>query len=442
MNPLVLFSSIDRVRCRFGQHASSMDMLRSETRVIVAIGPANFGGIGRVSERLRTLASLGPAARLGLRATPRSRRWAYRPDLIDEDVTEVPAFPLHELDRVLTELSRSSSPEIPFRARLAGDYLLLDISHGLCDALLPLEVIGYLADPRPEAPLPRWATQDVTVHPLLPTLASWVVSHPRKVLDMVYGRIRPGKAGAFVAPAVGATVGPATHGDTTPWHRSPTVVAASSAVGFVDRIRQWRKDVGETASVSAIISTAVATSLARSGIRLSNSVTFLFDCRRYLPADAVVLGNFAAGLDFPSTDPTSRDQVQFALTSAIDKGRPIAAATLSSLKYQRTGSASGSTVGDRVDADPSAELIFSDLGRVRSLETVSWLSGETDRVFYGLSEPSRPESIVITTQQLGTVMYISASFHDNAFDPATVKAALDAVASSPLDLVTAQETPS
>ncbi len=61
-------------------------------------------------------------------------------------------------------------------------------------------------------------------------------------------------------------------------------------------------------------------------------------------------------------------------------------------------------------------------------------------MFYGLSEPARPESIVITTQQLSTVMYISASFHDNAFDPATVKAALDAVTSNPLELLDTQET--
>nr|WP_314144570.1 hypothetical protein [uncultured Rhodococcus sp.] len=408
--------------------------------MIAAMGPADFGGIGRVSERLHTLASLGPSARLGLRATPTSRRWAYRPDLITEDVTEIRAFLPHELDRVLTDLSRTRSPEVPFRARLAGDYLLLDISHGLCDALLPLEVLAYLADPRPEVPLPRWASRTVTSHPLLPTLASWVVSHPRKVLDIVYGRIRPGKAGAFVAPSTAENVCPTADGDTRSWRRSPTVAVSSSAVGFVDCIRQWRREVGESASVSAIVSTAVATALARSGIRLANSVTFLFDCRRYLPSDTVVLGNFAAGLDFPSTDPTSRDQVQFALTSAIDKGRPIAAATLSSLKYHRSGRALESTGVDRVGVEPSAELIFSDLGRVRPIEHASWSACEPDRVFYGLSEPARPESIVITTQQLSTVMYISASFHDNAFDPATVKAALDAVTSNPLELLDTQET--
>ncbi|MCZ4517895.1 hypothetical protein O4220_05145 [Rhodococcus ruber] len=442
MNPLLLSTTVDRVRRRDDSHASSLDMLRSETRVIVALGPADFGGIGRVKQRLRTLASLGPAARLGLRATPRSRRWAYRPDLIDEDVTEIPAFPLSELNRVLTDLSRTWSAENPFRARLAGDYLLLDISHGLCDAVLPLEILGYLADPRPDVPLPQWASQTVTSHPLLPTLASWVVSHPRKVLDMVYGRIRPRKAGAFVAPTPHGNVGPAPEGNTTPWRRSPTVAVSSSTAGFVDRIRQWRNEVGESASVAAIVSTAVATSLTRSGIRLAKSVTFLFDCRRYLPTDAVVLGNFAAGLDFPSTDPTSRAQLQFALTSAIDKGRPIAAATLSSVKYRRSGNTPGTAVADSVSTDPSAELIFSDLGRVQNLERVSWSPGEADRVFYGLSEPARPESIVITTQQLGSVMYISASFHDNVFDAATVEAALDSFTSNPLDLLNAQETPS
>lgn len=442
MNPLVLSAAVDRVRRRGDSHASSLDMLRSETRVIAVLGPADFGGIGRVTQRLRSLASLGPAARLGLRATPRSRRWAYRPDLIDEDVTEIPAFPRSQLNRALTDLSRTWSAETPFRARLAGDYLLLDISHGLCDAMLPLEILSYLSDPRPEAPLPQWASQTVTSRPLFPTLVSWVVLHPRKVLDMVYGRIRPGKAGAFVAPTPHGNVGPAAEDSTTPWRRSPTVAVSSSSAGFVDRIRQWRSEVGETTSVTAIMSTAVALSLSRSGIRLAESVTFLFDCRRYLPADSVVLGNFAAGLDFPSTDPTSRAQLQFALTSAIDKGRPIAAATLSSVKYRRSGNAWGLAAAERVDTDPSAELIFSDLGRVQNLERVSWSSGEADRVFYGLSEPAKPESIVITTQQLGGVMYISASFHDNVFDAATVEAALVSFTSDPLDLLNAQETPS
>lgn len=421
-------------RSRTTYRASAMDMLRSDSRIVCGLGPADFGGIERVRTRLTQLAAAGPAARLGLRVTPTSSKWAYDPARVCDDVVSAPATTGIDLEDRLTELSASSSADVPIRARLAGDYLLLDLSHGFSDAVLPIELYAYLADPAADPPLPPWATDRIVGNPLPRALAGWILHNPRKVVDIVYGKLAPGgSAEAGIADDV------VTH--HVPWTRSPAVATSTSPAGVPAELRAWRTQQLPDVSVTSILCASIATALSTRGTPVSDSAGFLFDCRRYLRARGTVLGNFAVGIDFEHLDPTAPTDLHTALTHAIDKGRPLASGTFSALRYLRTRRPLPAVASDTAPVSPDARLTFSDIGRVRRLESIAWLAEPEKRSFFALSEPAAPDSIVITTKQIDDAFHVSASFHDNVFDPRAVQAALDLAMSDPVGLLGAQEPP-
>ncbi|MDI9894391.1 hypothetical protein QM797_06590 [Rhodococcus sp. IEGM 1381] len=417
--------------------ASSLDMLRSDSRIVTVLGPADFGDLARVQSRVLALASIGPATRLGLRAQQSSAAWAFEPDRVVEHITEGPSVDHEQLAEELTEFAHESAAGIPVRIRLAGRYLFLDLNHGLGDALLPVDLFAYLADATPDAPLPAWAGNAVEGHPLRKSLLHWAVRNPRKVVDTIYGRVRPGTNSESAEPA--AVSDAASPTAFVPWTPSAAVAVAVTPAGTTDAIRRWRESHLPGASVSAVMCAAVSTAFVRTSFPVDRSAAFLFDCRRYLPPSTAVLGNFAAGIGFSDIDPTSAREVNDALSGAIDKGRPIASATISTIKYKRERRAVSGVFDDRVPVRPNVELMFSDVGRVRQLEQVSWIAQPADRAFFVIAAPGSPESMMITMETIDSVVFVSASFHDNVFDSQTVQAALDLVAADPLALLAPQE---
>ncbi|MDV6230453.1 MULTISPECIES: hypothetical protein [Rhodococcus] len=419
--------------------ASSLDMLRSDSRIVTVLGPADFGDLARVRSRVLALASIGPATRLGLRADQSSAGWVYEPERVVEHIVEGPAVDHEQLAKELTEFSHASVPEITLRIRLAGRYLFLDLNHGIGDALLPVDLFAYLADARPDAPLPAWASRAIDGHPLRKALLRWIVRNPRKVFDTIHDRVRPGPNPEYAATTDTAAPDTASPTACRPWAPSAAVATVVTQSGTTDAIRRWRESHLPGASVSAVMCAAVAAAFARTSLSLDRSAAFLFDCRRYLPPSTVVLGNFAAGIRFSDIDPTSAGEVHGALSGAIAKGRPIASATISTIKYKREHKAVSGVSADRVPVRPRVQLMYSDLGRVRQLEQVSWVAEPADRAFFVIADPGLPESVMITMETIGSVVFVSASFHDNVFDRHTVQAALDLVAANPLALLAPQE---
>lgn len=425
--------------------ASAMDMLRSGSRIICALGPADFGGIERVRSRLHRLAAAGPAARVGLRVTPASQTWEYKPELVCSDVIATAPIAADsntgdsntgaKVRELLVELSATASSEVPVRARLAGDYLLLDLSHGFGDALLPVELFAFLADGSPDPTLPEWAAGRTVRTPLPKALADWMLHNPRKVADVAYGKFRSRKPDSSLPEYEDSTRA------DVPWTRSPSVAAATSPAGTPSTLRAWRSEHLPDVSVTSILSASVATALTACGIKTAHSVNFLFDCRRYLHTDGIVLGNFAVGIEFHGIDPTSPTELHNSVTHAIDKGRPLAAGALSSMRYLWTRRALPSIGVRTAPESADAKLTFSDVGRVRQLESSAWLDEPGNCVFYPLSEPSLPDSIVVTSLQVRDTFHVTASFHDNFFDRDTVQSALDMALSDPIALLILQELP-
>lgn len=189
--------------------------------------------------------------------------------------------------------------------------------------------------------------------------------------------------------------------------------------------------------MTSLLCASIATALSTCGVSTSYSAGFLFDCRRYLRTDGVVLGNFAAGIEFDGIDPTSPTALHGSLTHAIDKGRPLAAGAISAMTYLRRRSPA--PVARTAPATADARLTFSDIGRVRQLENIAWADVPERSLFYSLSEPSIPDSMVITSKRIRDTFHVSASFHGNVFDRDAVQSALDIAMSDPVALLSPQE---
>ncbi|OZC49914.1 hypothetical protein CH289_17190 [Rhodococcus sp. RS1C4] len=413
--------------------ASAMDMLRSEGRIVCALGPADFGGIDRVKERLHRLASSGRETRLGLRVDPNSRKWSYRPESVCDHVTTSAPIGRADVVEQLEQLSDSVSIDVPIRMVLAGEYLLLDLSHGFSDAVLPIELFAFLADPVAVPALPGWAEARTLRNPLPRALAGWMARNPGKVVDVLYGKFGQPPA-ELVTPALAPM-----EQARVPWGRSPAVAAATSAAGAPAAIRAWRRDNLPEVSVTSILCAAIATALSTRGISTSYSAGFLFDCRRYLRTDGVALGNFAVGIDFEGVDPTNATALHESVAHAIDKGRPLAAGALSTMTYLRTRSALPAISTATAPATADARLTFSDVGRIPQFDGIAWTADPEQSVFVPLSEPSVPESIVVTSMHIRDVFHVTASFHDNFFDRDAVQSALNLAMSDPVALLSAQE---
>ena len=421
--------SSEVVASRGTYKASAIDMLRSNARIICALGPADFGGLDRVRARLLQLASAGPAARLGLHATSTSQHWDYRPEDICADVTAIDPLCQSDLASVMIDLATNPT-DAPFRARLGGNYLIIDLSHGLSDAVLPVAIVAALADPSADTELPEWATVRSIRDPLPGALGGWLVRNPRKVAEILLGKFHR----AAPAETSAATT------ETMAWTRSPALAVATSANGATTALRRWRDRHAPGISISALQCGAIARALNERGVATTDTTGFLFDCRRYLKAGTPVLGNFAVGVDFVGVDPTSPEAVHRAVNNAVEMGRPLAAGTLSTLKYLRTRSALPSSAATTMSPNPAAQLTFSDIGRIPQLEDIAWRSDNPSQCgFFTISEPTRPDSIVVTSMQIRGTFQVSVSFHDNVFDAETISSALELALTDPFTLLNPQE---
>jgi hypothetical protein len=161
----------------------------------------------------------------------------------------------------------------------------------------------------------------------------------------------------------------------------------------------------------------------------------LFDCRRYLPNiddPMEVNANFVSGLEFRFPDVPTATDIHQMIRAAADSGRPLLSSLMTSARLaagivRRQAPSSAATV-----AFPArARVGLSDAGTMPLPESV-WTGDVSERFFNTLSEPADPDGVVITYLQAGGALHVTASFHDNVFDAADIREAIERVARNPL----------
>ncbi|MFE7423768.1 hypothetical protein [Rhodococcus sp. NPDC057529] len=391
--------------------------------MITAIGPVRLPSIGEIRDTLTVLAHAGGRRTpIGLVPATESRRWEHRPQDFLGNVRQFGPCTREEVPRLLTRLARADASASPLNVAVAGDFLLLDISHGLGDGRLALALVRAVAGGRSGTPVPEWARTRDSALPLARALTRTFATSPARVAQLLEPR-----------PSTTHEAGPV---QTVPWCRSPTAVVESAVSGTTAELRRWRDRELPGASVSSLLFAAVARAMRSRGLTVDDKVDVLFDCRRYLPGSATVNGNFAAGVRFALSDPGDAAEMSAAIAQATASGRPLASLALSIAKFRRrmrAGTAHTETA--HVAATPRVRLVYSDMGEAALLADLDWTDEPGRRIVTALSEPADPASIVFTSVRRGPELDVSASLHDNVFDPELVRDALADALCDPLSLL-------
>ena len=402
--------------------ASSLDMMLAGSRIITALGPVDPGTPEEIVARVQALAACGGlGSRFGLIPSTASRTWRHDPDAFLQGVVHLPPCSADELPEVLTRRARSTCSSVPLWIGQAGRYLIVDMSHGLGDARLITMLNQILGERIPPQHVPRWAAPRLAVDPI--TVATrFFLRHPAQLSALVYSRV----ARTLTRESVGS-VDANEEVEHVAWRRAPVAVAARCAGSTGRELWQYRDRLPARVSMASILFASLAGEIRSQGIDLADTVTVMYDCRRYLPTASAIFGNFASGVDLTLADPADPSGMHSAIVDAAVGGRPLAVLAVGGYVFHRQCRRDRGYVGPlRVPRRPRAKLVFSDVGDVFA-NSPMWTGHRGDRFYNALNEPVDPQSIVFTITRRGHDIDVTATFHENVFDPTLVQAALDRV---------------
>lgn len=403
--------------------ASALDLMHCSSRSTVVIGPISGLDPKVVLDRYTRLAQVGPAARIGVWATP-ERRWKWSTDVADRVVVLPPP------DDPQALLTSFREPGINrMRVGVAGQYLLIDYNHGVGDiALLSvlIEVIIHGGDPQnPEL----WRR---TALPPLITAAMRTYVDPRRLFRMAawYRRNRALAPPAATSESPAAIAAPPVMPDT------PATAIARIPAASLDGLRAWRDEHQPGVSVVALTVLALRAAFEKVGIEPTDRVTLPFDARVYLPKNKQTLSNFAAGLDFDYGPGVTPQVLQRAITEAFTIGRPVANLVVSSLKVRASRRAGHARpVSDSAHAsEPGVSLLYSSLNTVTRTAPIPWDDNAPAQLLVS-SDPAGASSITITSAMAGGDMTFVATFYDTVHDQQSVAAALTLAATDTIALL-------
>ena len=393
-----------------------LDMMWANSRIISAVGPVDVGRTEQIAATVRELAVRGgPGTRFGLLPTTESKFWQYAPETFLGDVTALPDCSAEDLPALLTQRARTGSSLNAIDIAVAGEYLIVDMCHGLGDAHL-VNMLNYVLGQRSAGGnLPEWSCGAPAINPLGQAIARFYSSRPCRVGSILRNRHR------HVAE-------PASEPDLVPWQRAPIMLASRSQDGAIGRLRRSRDRTSPDLSIASMVFAALVSAVRSRGVGLHDSVNVVVDCRRYLPKNSRVFGNFVSGVDIAVPDPGDPRQLHRGIAEATSCGRPLAALLLNAQKFHsryRRGQAFSAATCTALT--PRAKLVFSHVGDV-----FAGAGGDTTRRFGNcINEPKDPEAIVFTITRRASEFDLSASFHSNVYSPELIQSVLDDVAHEP-----------
>lgn len=401
-----------------------LDRAHAGSRVAVVTGPVALPDAGVAAERLREFARLGPAGRIALRPDPERGRWRHDPEALSAAVVTAPA------PADAAELLRGATGTAPFRATLAGDYLLTEHDHGIGEVQLAL--VAHLLITGALAPTPELYRSISRPDDGLFTAAARVFgTDPRRVWQVLTTRDRRPESIPPPLPVPGSGHRPDTALRSEPGSTSVEVAVLDAE--SVAEIRERRRALGVAASVKTLILCALVRALAEAGVSLHQDIVIPVDLRRYLRRGVNPLGNFVTGLEFrhrPGDDPA---ELQRALAATIASGRPVASAIRSSgvagaALLSRRGPARADSSG-RAAGEP-ARLLYSGVNELPEFRRFPWRDVSTGGHFARV-DPATPDDLTATSVEVHGRVTVSLSFDPSRHRRDVICTALRAFAADP-----------
>lgn len=407
------------------------DLMMVEMRYIGVAGPARHLDIDDVRRTLNSLAEAGTHTRIGLQPRAGTVRWEASRTLDSRTVQEVGAAGTPaELEAAIMRVRRREGPRLPLEVTICGDYLFVDVAHGLSDGKLFVDLVEAL-HLNAVAGLSAWSTTPESRHVLPRALFRWYALHPGKLKESLAAvkalrELKSLSAAAEPGPPVG-------NDDEVPWQPSPAVAIAQSSAATEVAVSAWRKANAPSAGAATVALWLVRRAFDEVGLASVPGVSIAVNCRRYLPEKTVLNGNFAIGLNVAVSGQRSIEPQAKTLNAVYSSGLPLAFMGVVSAQL-RLGKSLTPQVPDTVSRHPKVVMMYSDLGRPPSWARVPWSKSEGMQ-FAGLLDPAGPDAVTVMCGVVGRERTYSVSFHDNVFDRTRIEKALALVVSDPLALL-------
>lgn len=327
-----------------------------------------------------------------------------------------------DADTVTRLLIDEPLDERPMLLVVRGGYIGLKLSHVVGDgrvvnALLPELLHATAADRPPRPPFPA-----ATRLPAVRAIARHFSRHPTGLAAAVRREQPPG---------------PPPGEPTVDWKPAVEYCSVRSATAL-RAARAWRDAHAPGVSAASVLFAATTAALARCGLDPKPGMVVLVDARRYLPPGATVDGNFSWGQYLRPADPADPRQVYAALGGELAGGRPAMMIGLRAARLTLSRAAAAPHAAPRtVPARPRPALTLTHIGRLDPYRDLPWTGPAEEWRNISVPTVSGPEAITVSFSELGSTLYVNASFHGSTFDPAPVRRAVELICADPAGLIAA-----
>lgn len=383
------------------QRVSPLDRERADSCIVSAVGPMTMPSVEVVRNRLIALAAMGPHTRVGLRPSAGSLLWSYEPADLFNCVESILPATLADLDDVMSRIAQRYRHE-GIRVYIAGDFLLIAVSHGLCDARLLVLLQNVLLSSAP----PTWAGGPPAKAMLSSATVRWFGARPRRLVELM--QLPRAKVPEPVALYRTDELPPAQL--TLRWTSIPP--EARNLMLF--RMAAYAPHATE----AAMWFSTIAKALKFSKVDISQEVVVLVDARRYRPDANPYFANFAMGLEFDFADPYDPEDLSHQVQMAMRAGRPLAAMSLAALKSLKPARDNSKRI-----AMPSRPVVsFSDIGRAVDERSLPWRTHE--RAYIATTEGVGYNGISFILVEVGKSVLVQCSFNAVVHPPEQIESML------------------
>lgn len=383
--------------------------------VTVLFGPFDMPSADALRRAVSALADRYPESRLTWRLDSSKQFW-YNDRPPESVVAEREWEHATEIGRRLDEIAADDALDPPLTLIRYPRHLGLKMSHSVGDGRLFLTIMTAVMHTAISGDVVPWPVETSGRFPLIVAALRTFGKHPALIKATVDDRH---KEGGVEAPAV----------VEKPWTPSRHTYHSTMSRERADEIFAWGKQFAPQASRFALQVALVLKAFDKVGLKISDDIRVVVDLRRYI-GWRYIDGNFVAGVAMKITGNMTPEEISDTIKTTNTSGRPLVGQMVTSV-FGR-----GRAFPPPTSVDPSGlpRVTFSNLGKSPEVDSLPF-SSDGPTVYSGSVPPEGPLGMTVLSGETSRVMSIDATFHDNAVDPALVRAALGLILSDPIGLL-------
>jgi hypothetical protein len=394
---------------------SLLDLPGLPLSIALAFGPIEAPSPDAFVAMLRRLAAQRPEYRFFSLLDRDRARWVQPTgDALDrhcEQMVVASASPMADWDDALHAFLIAHSAARPVTFVVGPDFVAAVLSHAVGDGTTNNRTVPQLVRAALDGTTPLDLAAPGIGHPLARATTRFFAGDPRRVAAL----LRSSRPTPPAEPA-------ADHAAEAPL---PHFISIRSKPGYVSALRALRGGRPAKVSTPALLFAATTRLMRVENVVDQEGMMVLVDCRRYL-GGGPVWGNFISGTYLSPADPSSPEDVNAAIRTALATGRPLAA--LATAATRRT--LHGRTRELDSGGGSGAVLSLSHLGELQPYRDLPWRDGAERRYVAGNSS-ERVDRVAINFSEFDDALHVTATFDDRTHSDAALRRVLAALCDDP-----------